>query len=327
MTENTTPLQLANFSASGYVLEALQLFQNASPQIVAPLLADCPVLRLPRGTRLDDRARNARLHVVLSGCLEAISEAQRNAPQRGSGQRVMPGECVGEVAVLDQGAESDTLVALQETDVLVIDAERVWRLVEESNCVARNLLRLLSFRIRAANAQLRRRQQVSEFYRLLSMADGLTGLQNRAWLNEHLPLLVGQAHDTGTPLSVIMIDLDHFKRFNDEHGHIAGDRALQIATRTIAGALRPSDHAARYGGEELIVILPDTGLSAASVVARRLCDQIRQSPVFDDGRPLPHITASLGVAALERGQEMQSLIATADAALYRAKQAGRDGVA
>jgi diguanylate cyclase (GGDEF)-like protein len=235
---------------------------------------------------------------------------------------------VGEQSVLDEEASLAPITALEDSEVLVIDAGTVWKLIDESNGMARNLLRLLSFRIRAANAQSRRRQKISDFYRQMSMVDGLTGLYNRAWLNELLPGMVGHAHGARQPLSLIMVDLDHFKKFNDSHGHLAGDQALRAAAQAISNALRPSDFAVRYGGEEMMVLLPDTGADVAVVVAERLCDRIRQSVVFRDMRlPMPHITASLGVASLADGQDEQALIASADAALYRAKEAGRNQVA
>jgi diguanylate cyclase (GGDEF)-like protein len=158
----------------------------------------------------------------------------------------------------------------------------------------------LSFRIRAANAQIRSRKKVGEFYRQLSMVDGLTGLHNRAWLNQQLPSLIQAAHGGNQPLSIVMVDLDHFKRFNDTYGHLRGDDALQAAAKVLNSGLRPTDFAARYGGEEMLVILPETDLQAASIVAERLCQRLRSAPVFTESdKPLPHITGSFGVATLQ----------------------------
>jgi diguanylate cyclase (GGDEF)-like protein len=319
--------QFTTFGESGYAVAGLQLFQGIAQADVATLLARCPVARVAAGQAVHAPDHGARLYIVLRGALNATrADARNDAPEATS--RILVGECVGELSVLDEEASIDSLCALQESDLLVIDADTLWRLIDESNGIARNLLRLLSFRVRAANAQLRRRQKVGEFYRQMSMADGLTGLHNRAWLDDNLAALIDGAHRSGTPLSLIMIDIDNFKRFNDEHGHQSGDSALRCAADAITAALRPTDFAARYGGEELIVILPATGQAGASMVAQRLCDQVRQSIVFSDMRkPLPHITASFGVATLAHGQDAEALISIADAALYRAKEAGRDRVA
>jgi diguanylate cyclase (GGDEF)-like protein len=160
------------------------------------------------------------------------------------------------------------------------------------------------------------------------MVDGLTGLQNRAWLNDRLSAMVEEAHGAERPLSLIMIDLDHFKAFNDTHGHPGGDNALRAAAAVLAGALRPSDFAVRYGGEELIVILPDSSERAGMMVAQRLCERMRCAAVFADMRiPLPHITASFGVATLKPDQDADALLLQADTALYRAKKAGRNQIA
>ena len=319
---------IITFSISGYQVGDLQLFHDVTDARLAQLLADCPVIEVAAGQPISNtHGKRACLYIVLRG---AIGASQQGTQPEGIGEtmtKVLPGECAGELSVLDEEANSSLMSALEDSVLLVIEADRLWKLIDEFNGVARNLLRLLSFRIRAANAQIRRRQKVGEFYRQLSMVDGLTGLQNRAWLNDHLSKLIDNAHAAGNPLSIIMIDLDHFKRFNDEYGHLAGDNALQTAAGVLTEALRPRDFAARYGGEELMVILPNTHRNAGLAVAQRLCERMRQSIVFSDAsKPLPHITASFGVAALSPGQDADALISVADAALYRAKEAGRNQV-
>jgi len=313
---------ISTFGASRYAIRDLQLLRDADTPAVARLLAGCSVLRVARGQRVE--GLHARLLIVLAGALGV--EAEGFVGDSGL-TRILPGESVGEQAVLDEAANLESIVALEDSEVLVIEPELVWQLIEQHNGVARNLLRLLSFRIRAANALLRRRQKLGEFYRQLSMNDGLTGLYNRAWLNDMLPKLVARARQDDMALSVVMIDLDHFKRFNDTHGHMIGDHALVTAAGVIRAGLRPADFAVRYGGEEMMAILPHTALPAAALVAERLCARLRESVVFDDMRlPLPHLTGSFGVATLDASRDERSLVAAADAALYRAKQAGRDRI-
>jgi diguanylate cyclase (GGDEF)-like protein len=318
--------QFTTFGASGYTTENLHLFRNVND--VDGLLADCPVVRVAAGQSvLDANNRGGCLYIVLRGALNVEPMATQGGGADGTATKVLPGECVGELSVLDEESNSSTITAVQQTDLLVIEADRLWKLIDESNDVARNLLRLLSFRVRTANAQLRRRQKVGEFYRQLSMLDGLTGLHNRAWLDENLSPLIADAHATSKPLSIVMIDLDHFKQFNDTYGHLAGDEALKMASRVLNGALRPTDFAARYGGEELLVILPGSSQTAGVMVAQRLCMRLQQAVVLADMRkPLPHITASFGVAGLMPAQDANSLISAADAALYHAKESGRNRV-
>ncbi len=317
---------ICSFGASRYQIGDLQLFRDSDDAAVAALLAACPIVRLLPGQVMTDTHR-ARLYIVLRGALTVAADTSTGMAD-GTLSKVLPGESVGEQSVLDEESNLSAIAALEETELLVIDGKLVWQLIDASNALARNLLRLLSFRIRAANAQLRRRQKVGEFYRQLSMVDGLTGLYNRAWLNDLLPAMAATAHGANTPLSLIMIDLDHFKRFNDSHGHVAGDQALRTAAQVLSAALRPTDCAVRYGGEEMMVILPDTNTKMALLVAERLCERMQQAVVFADMRsPLPHVTASFGVASLAPGQDEHALIAAADAALYRAKDGGRNRAA
>ena len=318
--------QTGIFGDSTYSIGDLQLFQDSDHDNLAPLLAGCAIVHLAAGEVLTDSNR-ARLYIVLSGALAVAADAESGMAE-GSVSRILPGESVGEQSVLDDSANLAAITASAASDLLVIDGELVWTLIDRSGGLARNLLRLLSFRIRAANAQLRRGQKLGEFYRKMSMNDGLTGLYNRTWLSDMLPKMVATAHRAGTPLALVMIDLDHFKVFNDTHGHLTGDDALRAAAGVIGVALRPSDFAVRYGGEEMMVILPETNELLAVLVAERLCSRMREASIFPDMRlPLPHVTASVGVAVLGPGMDDLALIAAADAALYRAKHSGRDQVA
>ncbi len=322
---------LKHFRDTDFKVSDIQLFKNINKDdliIVKNKLDSCPVVQAKSGDIiLDSQSSGACFYVVLSGILAQASNTSRRQLENASTQ-YFAGECVGEISVLDEEASTATIAAMTDAELLLIDAPIMWHLIDESNGVARNLLQLLSFRIRAANAQLRNRQKVGEFYRQLSMVDGLTGLHNRSWLNTQLPGLIDNAHATQTELGIIMLDLDHFKKFNDNYGHVMGDEALQAAAKIISSGLRPSDFAARYGGEEMIIILPNTSRESALVVAERLCDRIRHVEIFkNDIKALPHITASLGLATLCSGQDGLAIIAAADAALYRAKERGRDQVA
>ena len=155
----------------------------------------------------------------------------------------------------------------------------------------------------------------------LGVTDGLTGIYNRRFLDEMLPREVSRSQRSGAPLALLLIDIDRFKRFNDRHGHQAGDEALRGVARTLARHLRSIDFVARYGGEEFAVVLPGAGLEAALKTAERLRAAV-QSAAIGDG-----LTVSVGVAALpEAAGDESSLVAVADTALYAAKEAGRNAV-
>ncbi|QJQ05580.1 GGDEF domain-containing protein [Undibacterium piscinae] len=322
---------LKYFKDADYSINSIQLFREISPenrQQIANVIQNCSVVKAKAGQMvLDAHSFGTRVFIVLKGILGNSINDQDPSQLENSKTQYLAGECVGEISVLDEEIYSSNIAAICDSELLLIDAETMWKLINESNGVARNLLQLLSFRIRAANAQIRNRQKVGEFYRQLSMVDGLTGLHNRAWLNSQLPNMIETSQANGNPLSIIMVDLDHFKRFNDEYGHVVGDDALQTAAKVLSAGLRPTDFAARYGGEEMIVILPNTNEQSGLIVANRLCHRLQKTPVFADTQiALPHVTASFGLSTLREGQDGTVLIAAADAALYRAKEAGRNQV-
>ncbi len=153
--------------------------------------------------------------------------------------------------------------------------------------------------------------------------DALTGLNNRRFMLVQLSALISGARRHGRPVSVVMIDLDHFKALNDTYGHEAGDHALVAVSRAIKGRLRAEDYVGRMGGEEFLALLPDTGPADAAAVAEslRLCASEAEIVTADGDRVT--VTASAGWATWE-GESPEGLIRRADRALYAAKAAGRD---
>jgi diguanylate cyclase (GGDEF)-like protein len=160
-----------------------------------------------------------------------------------------------------------------------------------------------------------------EKLRTQSLRDPLTGLYNRRYMEDALERYVSLAERTGTPTSVIMIDLDNFKRLNDEHGHAKGDAVLRDVAAQLVGGLRPSDVVARYGGEELMVILPGCSMEGAELKAEGLRARIEG---LSDAHGAP-ISASFGIASVpETSTSPADVVPMADAALYLAKQAGKN---
>jgi diguanylate cyclase (GGDEF)-like protein len=159
------------------------------------------------------------------------------------------------------------------------------------------------------------------------LRDGLTGLYNRRYMEDALNREIHRAERSGKPLSVVMIDIDHFKSFNDKYGHDAGDFVLSALARAIMKNIRPSDMACRYGGEELAVVLPEASLECACERAEQMRLAIRGTNLTHLGQTLPAPTASFGVAVYPaNGTKPANLLKAADDALYRAKHAGRDRV-
>jgi diguanylate cyclase (GGDEF)-like protein len=158
----------------------------------------------------------------------------------------------------------------------------------------------------------------------LGVTDGLTGIHNRRFFDEVLPREVSRSRRLGAPMALLMVDIDHFKRFNDRHGHQAGDEALRGVARTLAHHLRSMDFVARYGGEEFAVVLPGADGKSALQTAERLRLAVESAAIGADDES-ERLTVSIGSAACPSdGNDAASLVAAADAALYAAKQAGRN---
>ena len=186
--------------------------------------------------------------------------------------------------------------------------------------------------LEASNAQLealvvQRTEELAAANRHLEQlvrTDPLTGLANRRHFTEQAQREILQARRHARPLSVLMIDLDHFKQINDQHGHATGDAVLRNFALAVSDPLRASDLAARIGGEEFAVLLPDTGPEGAEQAARRILETVRAQHLPAEGAAIRY-TVSIGTASLQaRDDSYDSLLSRADHALYEAKAAGRD---
>src|SRR5215218_2552645 len=177
-------------------------------------------------------------------------------------------------------------------------------------------------RVRAA----RRAQHMSREHELEQLAyrDELTGLANRRFAVRRLHAEISRARRHGQELSVVILDADRFKTLNDRHGHPAGDEILRGLAERLRGRLREEDVVARFGGEEFLVSLPDTGAEGAAAVAEDLCAAVAAEP-FPIGRIALRLTVSAGYAAWE-GEDLERLIGRADRGLYATKEAGRNCV-
>lgn len=173
---------------------------------------------------------------------------------------------------------------------------------------------------------LERLTQQNESLEQLATTDALTGLANRRRLFEQLDQEILRSRRYDKPLSVLAIDIDHFKRINDTWGHSIGDRVLQDAAATLAAASRDTDLVARTGGEEFVLLLPETTLEGAMTVAESLRRRVESTGTKLPDGPLLTSTISLGVATLRPGESAEEIINRADAALYAAKRLGRNRV-
>ena len=158
--------------------------------------------------------------------------------------------------------------------------------------------------------------------------DVLTGLYNRRFLEDYARKLFAIARRRAQPVGLLMMDLDHFKNFNDVYGHEIGDRILRHFAKTVTTCMRETNLAARYGGEEFVVLLPDTGPKSCALVAERIRKAVMVMVVpSNTDRPLPQVTVSMGIAVFpDHGQTLEEVVQASDKALYESKRAGRNRV-
>jgi diguanylate cyclase len=164
--------------------------------------------------------------------------------------------------------------------------------------------------------------------RMQAFTDQVTGLYTRKYFDAGLAAASASANTTGSPLSVLLLDVDHFKKFNDKHGHLTGDQVLRVVAQTIKKNTKGRDIAARFGGEEFAVILPETAGEDAVKLGENIRGSIEQLELFSrsTGAFLGRVTVSIGAASLHRGEAPESCVERADESLYMAKRAGKNRI-
>jgi diguanylate cyclase (GGDEF)-like protein len=217
------------------------------------------------------------------------------------------------VPVIASGGRVTGALCLFDLEPLALDARALDALVE----IGRRLALELDGSVERADSQ----ERFSALSRL-ALTDQVTSLANRRGGEEALAREVARARRTGSPLSLVMFDIDRFKRINDESGHAVGDKVLRGISEILSASQRGSDLAMRWGGEEFLVLLPDVGLTGARIFAERVRENVQNMVVEDAGR----VTVSAGVSELTGEEDPAVALARADANLYRAKAGGRNRV-
>lgn len=261
------------------------------------------------GQNYSDRPNFQRMRADVSGTFAGVST-------RTGKERLFTFARVGDLPLIVIVAHSadEVFESWRRTAVLVSVATGVL-------CIGILWLTLLLGR------ELRRRQSAEQGLAALAATDSLTGLANRRRLDQVLRQEWARSLRNARPLAVLMVDVDHFKAFNDRHGHPGGDAALRQVAAAIASSIRrPADLAARYGGEEFLVVLPETELPGALLLAERIRAAVEALPPF--GADTAPVTVSIGIGCHTPGaqQDLATLLGDADEALYRAKGNGRNRV-
>jgi two-component system cell cycle response regulator len=177
-----------------------------------------------------------------------------------------------------------------------------------------------------ANQQIELKRLNSQLFRQARI-DGLTQVGNRLKMREDLNILVARVAERGESFCAVMCDVDHFKLYNDEYGHLQGDEVLKRIARTLVQGCRPNDEVYRYGGEEFLLVMPEQSIETACAIAERHRARIEQLAIPNLGSPATTVTISAGVAAMTTTRpSVKEWLEDADGALYRAKQLGRNRV-
>jgi len=312
------------FEVSAESLDGFAMLAGVGLNARVDLVASAHRRRLaPGDVVIRQGARNEGMFLVVEGELAVHLDTLEGDPVA----VVCAGEIVGELSMLDGSDASANVVARTACKLLEVKEEDFWRLTNASHAFAVNLLIKLASRLRANNAHVSKNVQKRRQYERAAMFDGLTGIHNRRWLDETLHRMVRRHAASAGDLAVALIDIDHFKGFNDTFGHAAGDHVLTNVATTLAANLRPTDLVARFGGEEFVIIFPETSLELAGRASNRVREAVAEAKlVMPDGTALPRVTISIGVAQLVVGESVPDLLKRADAAMYRGKQEGRNRV-
>lgn len=296
-------------------LSHLRLFQNVALGSLAQLLKGFRACQLEPGEiLLSPFKRNQYLYLVLEGELKVYLGSLDNLAVRTLG----PGECAGEISFIDNQAPSAYVVATTRSLTLRLHRKALLGLFSQSPQLMQNLLELLCERVRQSNQNILDSEQHANI-------DTLTGCFNRRWLEHVYERESTRCAFNEQDLCMLMLDVDHFKTYNDQHGHLAGDYALCLVAHTLREQLRPKDSMARYGGEEFVILLPEIDHSEARNIGQRLRESLeRIGSFYSPIGVLPGVTVSIGLAQMRPRDTLQSLIARTDTALYRAKQEGRN---
>jgi len=301
--------------------EGLALFHKVSFECVAGYLLGLDVTVVePDMVLISPTSPNHTVFVVLAGALEVRLES----PDGLLIGTLQQGDCAGEMSVFDNSDPSAWVISRDNARVLCIERDIILAMLHASHDFCLNLLHMLSQRLRTNNrvmtADKHHIRRIEEY----ATVDALTGLHNRRWMTSMFPRELQRSQMGNQPLVAMMLDIDHFKKVNDEHGHLAGDAVLAVVAQTTSLSLRPSDMVVRYGGEEIAMLLPNTGEDVAMQVAERIRIAIESRIVDLPDQGYVRVTVSIGISHRIDGDTIDSMIDRADKAMYVAKNGGRN---
>nr|WP_298144825.1 GGDEF domain-containing protein [uncultured Pseudomonas sp.] len=308
-------MKAAHWQVDLQLVRQLRLFENVAASSINRLLKEFRACDLDEGEiLLSPFNRNQHLYLLLKGQLKVYLGSLDST----SVSTLQIGDCTGEISFLDNQHPSAYVVATEASTVLRLHRESLISLFQQSPQMMQNLLGLLCDRVRQGNQLIINSEQNANI-------DPLTGSFNRRWLEHVFERESTRCAFNQQPLCLLMLDVDHFKAYNDQHGHLAGDYALCLVAHTLRNQLRPKDSLTRFGGEEFVILLPEMSAEDGRKIGNRLRQSLQDVDSFyAPVGALPGVTVSIGLAQMRPKDSLQSLIARADSALYQAKQQGRN---
>jgi diguanylate cyclase (GGDEF)-like protein len=253
------------------LLEGLELFQGVRADDVQGMLQRCDRRDVAAGDLLiTPEKKNEHVYIVLSGSLNV----HIGSPDTPVLAAMDVGACVGEMSIIEDRDPSAYVIAAEQAHLLVIHQSVLWEMIDASHEFAKNLLIVLSERVRSHNHVIADSYGELRKFERHARTDALTGLSNRHAMEESFMREIARCEKDDMPISLIMIDVDNFKVFNDQFGHMAGDRALSAVASILRHQFRPRDLLVRYGGDEFAVLLPGVDEKIALIIGDRVREAV-----------------------------------------------------
>ncbi len=302
-------------------LQRINLFRNVNLESIKGLLEACSVRVLePQEILISPKELNKAVFFILSGRLRVILDSPDAYESIAT---LEPGESVGEISVMDKQLTTSYVVADEDCRVLVMDEDILWSLIRSSHAAACNFLFILARKMRNTDSVIVEGIKLQQDFQHYGSVDALTGLHNQYWFSNVFRRQFIRSSINNKPFSIIMADIDNFKRLNDTHGHIMGDKILYEVAHIITNNIRPGEMVCRYGGDEFAILLPDKNIETAKVMADRLQEAMRKTlPIPCGDKDTFQPTLSMGLVEMKKGQTPEMLINAAEEAMRRAKENG-----
>ena len=312
------------------MLSKVGVFSLLAPAEVKAVAEHLTTATLAAGeTLFREGDRGDELYILMEGAA-AVSIRLPDGGDREIA-RFAPGDFFGEMSIFDNAPRSATCIALEKTTLSLLSKKAFGAIISEHPRIALKLM------YRMLNVTTQRLRGTSEFVsemvlwgesaRKRAVTDELTGVYNRRFLEDSLGSYVAEAREKGERLSLVMVDLDHFREINELYGHGAGDQTIKDAARVFRTMARETDVIARYGGDEFVIVLPKTDPERATRLMEKVCAGVSALETLKDKKgKITGVTTSMGVAGYPlHASDLSALRAAADAALYRAKEGGGTG--